>query len=118
MSQSNHLRRKEGGEGGGVRLSKNPRGDTNRRLKPTQAILTKTIDKTRRQAGGLVAFLFLVVRPGTPSSFLVLVVWPGAPSSVLASSSKARSPSSFLVLVVWPGAPSSVLASSSKARSP
>ena len=35
-----------------VRLSKNPRGDTNRRLKPTQAILTKTIHKTRRQAGG------------------------------------------------------------------
>ena len=34
MSQSNHLRRREGG--GGVRLSKNPRGDTNRRLKPTQ----------------------------------------------------------------------------------
>ena len=43
----------EGGEGGGVRLSKNPRGETNRRLKPTQAILTKTIHKTRRQAGGL-----------------------------------------------------------------
>ena len=41
-----------GGEGGGVRLSKNPRGETNRRLKPTQAMLTKTIHKTRRQAGG------------------------------------------------------------------
>ena len=40
---------------GGVRLSKNPRGDTNRRLKPTQAILTKTIHKTRRQAGGPIA---------------------------------------------------------------
>ena len=40
------------GEGGGVRLSKNPRGETNRRLKPTQAILIKTIHKTRRQAGG------------------------------------------------------------------
>ena len=55
MSQSNRLRRREGGEGGGggrLRLSKNPRGDTNRRLKPTQAILTKTIHKTRRQAGG------------------------------------------------------------------
>ena len=42
-----------GGGGGGVRLSKNPRGETNHRLKPTQAILTKTIHKTRRQAGGL-----------------------------------------------------------------
>ena len=55
MSQSNHFRRREkgeGGRGGGVRLSKHPRGDTNRRLKPTQAILTKTIHKTRRQAGG------------------------------------------------------------------
>ena len=41
-----------GGGVGGVRLSKNPRGETNRRLKPTQAILTKTIHKTRRQAGG------------------------------------------------------------------
>ena len=59
MSQSNHLRRSGGGEGGvgGVRLSKNPRGDTNRRLKPTHAILTKTIHKTRRQAGGFLPFL-------------------------------------------------------------
>ena len=29
--------------------------------------------------------LFLVVRPGAPSSFLFLVAMPGAPSSVLAS---------------------------------
>ena len=47
--------------GGGVRLSKNPRGDTNRRLKPTQAILTKTIHKTRRQAGGYTVWLLLKV---------------------------------------------------------
>ena len=31
---------------GGVRLSKNPRGETNLKLKPRQAILTKTIHKT------------------------------------------------------------------------
>ena len=42
--------------GGGVRLSKNPRGETNLKLKPRQAILTKTIHKTRRQAGGFVLF--------------------------------------------------------------
>ena len=35
MSQSNHLRRGEGG--GSIRMSKNPRGDPNRRLKPTRA---------------------------------------------------------------------------------
>ena len=58
MSQSNHLRRKGWGGEGGVRLSKNQRGDTNRRLKPTQAILTKTIHKTRRQAGGFVLGCF------------------------------------------------------------
>ena len=46
--------------------------------------------------------------PFAPSSFLFLVVRPGAPSSVLA-------PSSFLFLVVRPGAPSSVLARSSDA---
>ena len=77
--------------------------------------------------------------PGAPSSFLFLVVRPGAPSSVLAPSSDATSctqqqgqeplvaslllvampgaPSSFLFLVVRPGAPSSVLAPSSDARS-
>ena len=42
------------------------------------------------------SFLFLVVRPGAPSSFLFLVVRP-------------RAPSSFLFLVVGPGAPSSFL---------
>ena len=46
--------------------------------------------------------------PFVPTSFLFLVVRPGVPSSVLA-------PSSFLFLVVWPGAPSSVLAPSSDA---
>ena len=76
--------------------------------------------------------------PGAPSSFLFLVVRPGAPSSVLAPSSDATSctqqqgqepvaslllvampgaPSGFLFLVVRPGAPSSVLAPSSDARS-
>ena len=41
--------------GGDVRLPKNPRGETNFKLKPRQAILTKTIHKTRRQAGGFFA---------------------------------------------------------------
>ena len=48
--------------------------------------------------------------PGAFSSLLFLVVRPGAPSSILAPSSDARSPycSSFLLLVVRPGAPSSI----------
>ena len=49
------------------------------------------------------------------SSFLFLVVRPGAPSSVLAPSSDALVTSSFLFLVVRPGAPSSVLRPSSDA---
>ena len=50
---------------------------------------------------GLVASLFLVVRPGAPSSFLFLVAMPGAPSSVLVPSSiMSGATSSFLLLVL------------------
>ena len=62
--------------------------------------------------------MLLVAMPFAPSSFLFLVVRPGAPSSVHAPSSDALCPSSFLFLVVRPGAPSSVHAPSSDALCP
>ena len=50
---------------------------------------------------------------------LFLIARPGAPSSVLVPSSEARSLVAMCsFLVARPGAPSSVLASSSEARSP
>ena len=75
------------------------------------------------------SFLFLVVRPGAPSSFLLLVAMPFATSSFLFLVVRPEEPlvaslllvampfatSSFLFLVVGPGAPSSVLAPSSDA---
>ena len=54
----------------------------------------------------ITSFLFLVVRPGAPSSVLLFPV--AMPGALVAS----------LFLVVRPGAPSSNLAPSSKARSP
>ena len=100
-------------------------------IDPFEPLLARSVDQfpdTSRGVGrkttpskGPSSFLFLVVRPGAPSSVLVpsskaslfLVVRPGAPSSVLVPSSKAS-----LFLVVRPGAPSSVLVPGSKARSP
>ena len=74
------------------------------------------------QAKLLVESLFLVVRPGAPSSFLFLLVRLGAPSSflflVVVVVVRPGAPSSVLFLAVRPGAPSYVLAPSSKARSP
>ena len=43
-------------------LSKNPRGETNLKLKPRQTILTKTIHKTRRQAGGFIHVRFKALK--------------------------------------------------------
>ena len=54
-------------------------------------------------------FLFLVVRPGAPSSFLFLVAMPGARSSFLFLVVRPGAPSSFLFVVAMPGAPSSFL---------
>ena len=59
----------------------------------------------------------LVAMPFVPSSFLFLVARPGAPSSVLVVV-RPGAPSTFLLLVARPGAPGSVLVPSSKARSP
>ena len=51
--------------------------------------------------------------PGALVAFMFLVVRPGAPSSVFAPSSDAEPLVAFMFLVVRPEAPSSVLASSS-----
>ena len=60
--------------------------------------------------------MLLVAMPFAPSSFLFLVVRPGAPSSVHAPSSDALCLLvASLFLVVRPGAPSSVHAPSSDA---
>ena len=62
--------------------------------------------------------MLLVAMPFALVASLFLVVRPGAPSSVHAPSSDALCSSSFLFLVVRPGAPSSVHAPSSDALCP
>ena len=60
------------------------------------ACKTTTFPMDLSQKALVPSILFLVVRPGAPSSFLFRLIRPGAPSS-------------FLLLIIMPGAPSSFL---------